>query len=262
MIPSALERVEGWRLARERAGRILVALDFDGTLAPIVPSPAEARLPDPARAALERLARRGDTVLAIISGRALRDLKERVGIPGLYYAGNHGLEIEGPGVDEVHEEATRARPHIVACVETLDPILTAAPGSILEDKGLTISIHYRQVADPAAVERIRDHLLAHCAEEPALQIFEGKKVFEIRPAVDWDKGRATEFLLDTLARENGATLPALFVGDDRTDEDAFRALSGRGDGVIVAPSPPPDTAATSFVHSPAEVVTLLEYLAQ
>lgn len=262
MIPSALERVAGWRNARQQAGRLLVALDFDGTLAPIAPSPDKAHLPATARAALARLARRSDTVLAIVSGRALSDIKERVGIPDIYYAGNHGLEIEGPGVDEVHEEATRARPHIVACIAALEPLLAAVPGSILEDKGLTISIHFRQVTDLAAVERIRSQLEGHCAADPALHLFEGKMVFEVRPAVDWDKGRATEFLLNTLAREDDIAIPALFVGDDRTDEDAFRALRGRGEGVIVAPVPPPDTAATSFVHSPAEVVVLLENLAR
>lgn len=262
MIPSALELVEEWRRERQRAGRLLVALDFDGTLSPIVPDPAAARLLPEARTALERLARRDDTVLAIVTGRALRDIKAKVGIPDLYYAGNHGLEIEGPGIDVVNPEAENARPHIAACSAALASFLADVPGAILEDKGLTLSVHYRQVADPAAVARIRQYVMEHCATDPALRFFEGKMIFEIRPAVDWDKGHATEFLLDTLAEVDDVAIPAIFIGDDRTDEDAFRALRGRGAGVIVDPAPPSETAAASFVESPTAVVTLLEKLAE
>lgn len=261
MIPNALELVAEWRRERERAGRILVALDFDGTLAPIVPDPAAAALPPETRAALERLARRDDTVVAIISGRALPDIKSKVGIPGLYYAGNHGLEIEGPGVDVVNPEAADVIPRIAACSAALAPILAEIPGSILEDKELSLSVHYRQVADPAAVERIRRFIEELCSADPSLRFFEGKMVFELRPAVDWDKGSATRYLLETLTPEDDVVIPAIFIGDDRTDEDAFRALRGRGDGVIVDPAPPPDTAATSFVASPADVATLLDELA-
>jgi trehalose-phosphatase len=260
MIPNAMERVEEWRLARARAGRLFLALDFDGTLAPIVPSPAAAALPAAARAALLRLAQRPDTDLAIVSGRALEDLRPRVGIPDLYYAGNHGLEIEGPGVQEVHQEATSARPDIVACAAVLRERLAGLEGAVLEDKGLTLSVHYRQAPDRATVERVRAVALESCAAAPGLRATEGKMVVEIRPAVDWDKGRAVRFLLEILGAAAPAAGPALFIGDDRTDEDAFRALDQRGDGVIVAPTPPALTAATAYLRSPAEVVCFLESL--
>jgi len=261
VLPHALELVDEWRRERERAGRILVALDFDGTISQIVPDPATARLLPEARAALERLARRDDTVVAIVTGRALRDIKARVGIPDLYYAGNHGLEIEGPGVDVVNPEAERARPSIAACRNVLAPILAAIPGAILEDKELTLSLHHRMVDDPGAVDRLRGYVAELCAADPAVRSFEGKKIIELRPSVAWDKGSATRFLLETLERVDDVVVPAIFIGDDRTDEDAFRALRGRGAGVIVDPAPPPDTAATSYVESPTAVVALLEKLA-
>lgn len=261
MIPNALERVEEWRVARWRAGRLFLALDFDGTLAPIVPDPAAATLPAAARAALLQLAERPDTDLAVISGRALEDLRPRVAIPGLYYAGNHGLEIEGPGVQELHQEASSARPRIAACADSLRRDLAGLKGAILEDKGLTLSVHYRQAPDQVTATRIREVVLRSCAGRPGLRLTEGKLVMEVRPDVDWDKGRAVRFLLETLEAATPAAGPALFIGDDRTDEDAFRALQQRGDGVIVSPAPPPDTAATAYLRSPAEVVAFLRLLA-
>lgn len=261
LIPHAFERIDEWRSARRRAGRLLVALDFDGTLAPIVPSPDEAALPEAARAALVSLARRADTDLAVISGRGLEDLRRRVGIPEIYYAGNHGLEIEGPGVQEVHRRAAEARPRIAACDARLRTLLRGEVGVLIEDKGLTLSIHYRQAQDPGAVDRVRDAIRG-CAELlDGLRLTEGKKVFELRPDVDWDKGRATNFLLQILDAAAALAIPSIFIGDDRTDEDAFRAIRDRGDGIVVADDPDHDTAARAYLRSPAEVAALLESLA-
>lgn len=261
MIPNALERIAEWRAARRRVGRLLVAIDFDGTLAPIAATPAAVVLPAGARAALVRLAQRRDTDLAIVSGRALEDLRPRIGIPDLYYAGNHGLEIEGPGVQEVHREAALARPRISSCAEALRPALAGEAGALLEDKGLTLSIHYRGVPDAMAEERVRDLVYHHCANQSGLRITEGKKVLEVRPAVEWDKGRATRFLLAILDAGAATNTPALFIGDDRTDEDAFRVLHDRGAGIIVAPEPPCQTAATAYLRSTDEVMVFLDRLA-
>ena len=95
-----------------------------------------------------------------------------------------------------------------------------------------------------------------------MTVTEGKAVVEVRPDVDWDKGRATRFILAALEAGAGTGVVAIFIGDDRTDEDAFRALRGRGDGVVVAPAPPPDTAATAWARSTEEVVAVLEALAE
>lgn len=240
---------------------MLLALDFDGTLAPIVPRPEDATIEPAARTALQRIARDGRTRVAIISGRGLADARDRVGIDGLYFAGNHGLEIEGPGLHRMHEQARTARPLLEQCAERLRGELRGIDGVLVEDKHLTLSVHYRLVRDDrtqaAIVQRVHDV----CGGAPELRLTSGKKVVEIRPAVDWDKGRATEFLLATLLAD-AAGAPAVFIGDDRTDEDAFRALGTRGDGVIVADPPPDATAARCFVRSPAEVVELLEAISE
>jgi len=262
MIPHATQRLEEWRAARRHAGRMLVALDFDGTLAPIAQHPAAVELPPAARAALERLARRPDTDVAIVSGRALEDVRRRVDLPDLYYAGNHGIEIEGPGIQEVHRDAARAMPRIAACAEALRRALADDPGYVLEDKGLTLSVHYRLSRDPHARERILSHVCALCDPTPGLRITEGKKVVEVRPDVPWDKGRATRFLLDALQAGLDTRIPALFIGDDRTDEDAFVALRDCGAGIVVADEPPAETAATAFLRSPREVADFLADLAE
>jgi trehalose 6-phosphate phosphatase len=261
MIPHALARVPHWQALRRHAGRLLVALDFDGTLAPIALDPTTVALPPAAREAMLRLCRRQDTDLAVVSGRALEDLRERIALPSIYYAGNHGLEIEGPGIQEVHREATLIRPQLAACTTRLRAVLANEPGVFLEDKGLTLSVHYRRATSPDVEVRLRALLEQVIGEAPALRLTEGKKVFEVRPNVPWDKGRALRFLLGTLEDGGALPIPALFVGDDRTDEDAFRALHGRGDGIVVAAEPPPASAASAYLRSPDEVAALLEALA-
>lgn len=261
MIPHALDFLDEWRAARGAAGGLFLGLDFDGTLAPIVPRPEDAVMLPAAAEVLARLVSRPDTDVAVVSGRGLADVRGRVALEGIWYAGNHGLEIEGPGLRRLHPEAAAVEPALRACARALVSALAEAAGVQVEDKGLTLSVHYRRAEDEATGERVRAAVARAC-EDGAFHVTEGKKVVEIRPAVDWDKGRATAFLLDVVEGARSATVPALFVGDDRTDEDAFRALEGHGAGVLVSASPPSDTAATAFLRGPEEVVLLLEGLAR
>lgn len=239
---------------------MLVALDFDGTLAPIVEHPENAALPAATRPILERLAARPDTDLAIVSGRGLEDVRARVGVDGIFYAGNHGMEIEGPGLQRRVAAAVAARPRLAACAEALREAVAGIEGAQVEDKGFTLSVHTRRVADREAEAEVERRVRAIVADEPGLRITSGKKILEVRPDVDWDKGRATSFLLDTLEAGAGLLVPVIFIGDDRTDEDAFRALGDRGDGVLVAASPPGRTAARAWVEDPTAVAALLEAL--
>jgi trehalose-phosphatase len=257
-IPHALDQVHGLLALRRAAGRMLVALDFDGTLSPIVDRPEDAALLDGLAGPLAELAAREDTVTAIVSGRGLADVRDRIGLDSLYFAGNHGFEIEGPGITRVHEAAERARPLLEACVADLETALADEPGTEVEDKRWTLSIHHRRATRAGAEARVREAVLAHC-QRPGLRVTEGKKVFEVRPDVDWDKGRATRFLLDAVGA--GAPLPAIFIGDDRTDEDAFRVVRELGGGVVVADPPPADTSAVSWVRGPGEVGELIRILA-
>jgi trehalose-phosphatase len=243
---------------RRQAGRMLVALDFDGTLSPIVERPEDAGLLDGLAGPLRRLASRQDTVVAIVSGRGLADVRERVRLDDVYYAGNHGFEIEGPGLVRVHTAAEAARPALESCVRGLESALADEPGTEVEDKRWTLSIHYRRAEREGAELRVRAAVYEVC-RQPGLRVTEGKKVFEVRPDVAWDKGRATRFLLDTLAGD--APLPAIFIGDDRTDEDAFAVVRELGGGIVVGDPPRADTRAVAWVRDPGEVAELINALA-
>lgn len=257
-IPHARERLPELLALRRRAGRMLVALDFDGTLSPIVPRPEDAALLDGLDAPLRRLAAREDTTVAIVSGRGLRDVHARVRLDGVYYAGNHGFEIEGPDLDRVHEAARAARPALEEAAAAITRALQDEPGAQVEDKGWTLSIHYRRAERPGAEERVREAVRRHGGAD-GLRVTEGKKILEIRPDVEWHKGAATQFLLDTLSGEG--ELPAIFIGDDRTDEDAFAVVADLGGGIVVGDPPPPETRALAWLDGPEEVAALIEELA-
>ncbi len=262
-LPHATTRVSAWVEGWRRAGRLVLLLDYDGTLSPIVPSPALAVPAPGAREALERLLRRNGLDVAIVSGRGLADAKERLGIAGIAYAGNHGMEIDGPGLRNVHPEAVTARPLLDELAAQVAPALERIEGALLEDKGLTLSVHYRLVPSHQ-VEQVRALVTQAVDRHEGLRLTEGKMVLEVRPRVEWDKGRAVEFLLGSFAPPAGS--PALYLGDDTTDEDAFRALSswsgGEGEGIIVSDAPRVGTAARSYLREPAEVVELLRFLSE
>jgi trehalose 6-phosphate phosphatase len=262
MIPNALELLETWRARRAAAGHMLIALDFDGTIAPIVRRPEEAAMLEPARAAIEQLRLRHDTDVAFVSGRSLEDLRERCDIAEVYYAGNHGLQIEGPGVHETRPDALELMPRIERVHRELDRQLAEFAGVYLEDKTLTLSVHSRMIEDES--ERARVHEIVKRIFEQygaGLKLTYGKRVVEVRPDTDWHKGDATLFLIERVRAARGARLFPMFIGDDLTDEDAFASLRGSGAGVFVGHEPPPDTSALAWLRSPEEVVTLLQKLA-
>jgi trehalose 6-phosphate phosphatase len=259
MIPHASRIVEHVTAARGTAGHLLLGLDFDGTIAPIVPRPEDAELLPDAGTVLRSLARRADTWIAILSGRALADIAQRVQLEGAFYAGNHGLEIGGPGVHRVHERAADSLALMAEISGQLQQELLAVPGAQLEDKGLTLSVHYRRAPDEQAARQTREIVEQMCAPFSQLRVTHGKKIVEVRPAVDWDKGEALRFLRDTVASGEPAA-PTVFIGDDRTDEDAFRQVGPRGHGIIVADPVPAQTDAHAFLRSPAEVVEFLRRL--
>ena len=256
----AFERVPAWTGAWRASGRLVLLLDFDGTLAPIVDRPERAGMPDRTRRALERLMAMEGVVVAVVSGRGLADVRERAAIPGIAYAGNHGMEIEGAGLHRIHPQAAAARPELEAAAAVIEPALEGIDGAFVEDKGLTLSIHYRLAPDHA--EEVREIVLEAAAGRAGLAVTEGKMVLEVRPRVEWHKGRAVLFLLEQMQPPRDA--PVLYLGDDRTDEDAFRALQGwspTAEGILVAEAPSADSAATSHLRDPAEVGALFEALA-
>ena len=217
-------------------------------------------MPPETRAALDRLLAMQGVTAAVVSGRGLGDVRRRAAIPGIAYAGNHGMEIDGPGLHRIHPEAMDARPSLEAAHAALERMLDGIPGVWIEDKLLTLTVHFRQTPHGHHA-RVAMAVLDAVAGDPLLRVTEGKMVLEVRPSVDWDKGRAALFLVEQTRPAPGA--PVLYIGDDRTDEDAFAALAehGLGEGVLVADPPPPHTAARSFLHNPVEVGRLFSTLA-
>ncbi len=238
---------------------VAVLVDFDGTLAPIADRPEDARLPPLVRSQLARLARRPQCLVAVVSGRALYDLKQRVGLRDVIYVGNHGFELAGPGWSSERREAGEVRELIAAACQRLRYRLRGVRGVLVEDKGLTASIHYRLVRRDQ-VEAVRQGVLEEIRQVPPgkLVIHRGKMVLEIKPAIDWDKGRATLWLLEHTLGENWRRrCTVLYIGDDRTDEDAFLALGNEAITIKVGSGPYP-TAARYMVRDVPEVARLLE----
>ncbi len=240
------------------ARHILLLLDYDGTLTPIAERPELANLSEGTKQLLEALAQQQRLTLAIVSGRALAELKGKVGISNIVYAGNHGLEIEGAGVSFINPAAQESRPLLRQIHGELSQALGAIKGVLLEDKGLTLSVHYRRVAESKIkeVKNIFERVTGDAARLGRIGITSGKKVYEVRPAVAWDKGKVVEMLMG----KESETLP-IYLGDDLTDEDGFRAVEHYGGGisVFVGERDHP-TLARYFLESPDEVAKFLSLL--
>ena len=251
MIPSALEHVQ------DIAGgnrQLAVFLDYDGTLTPIVSDPKKALLSDSMRQALQSLVMQAP--VAILSGRDLDDVRNRVAIEAIAYAGSHGFDIAGArGLRR--QEATKFLPALDAAEKELREKLAGIAGALIERKRFSIATHYRKVNenDFPKLERAVSEVVAQHRE---LRRMEGKKVYELLPCTDWDKGKAVLWLLERLGLERAGVRP-IYIGDDRTDEDAFRALQQRGVGIVVSEEPRA-TAANYSLKDPTEVERFLREL--
>lgn len=232
---------------------VFLMLDYDGTLTPIASRPEEAVLSGDVRALLRALASSQWVKLAIVSGRPIGQLKELVGVDGVYYAGLHGLEVEGPGLRFKAKGVEEARRVVEDAVRRLSSTLSSVPGAIVEDKGLTVAVHYRLVSR-GRVRRVLRAVREVLSSTPQLRPLKGKKVVELLPDVDWDKGRAAQLLL---ARAGGPNYTPVYVGDDETDEPAFKALSS---GITVVVGAKRRTSARFYVKGVDEVAGMLKRL--
>ncbi len=247
------------------ASRVLLLCDYDGTITPIVERPELADLSEKMRQLLQALTRQRHFTVGIISGRALADLRQRVGIDNVIYAGNHGLEIEGPGIDLVNPLAEEMRPVFHLIDQVLKKALAPIRGVQVEDKGLTISVHYRLAEESKSeeVKNIFERVIATARSLGKVVITSGKKVYEVRPAVDWDKGEAIALLIDRYGRTKAAKeLLPIFLGDDQTDEDGFKAIEKHSGISILVGEKPVHSGARYYLKSPAEVEQFLERLVQ
>jgi trehalose 6-phosphate phosphatase len=211
------------------------------------------------RQALTALGHHPHYRLAIVSGRSLADLQQRVAGQALYLAGNHGLEIVGPGVTYCHPEAERYRPQVQALVPELQQALDGIPGAWVENKGLTLTVHFRAVTT-ASVPLVHHHvyrLVRPALAAQGLVLKSGKAVLEIRPAVKWNKGAAVHWILAHMDRAAPRAFP-IYIGDDDTDEDAFQALHSSGLGIVVGFRP--QSTAQYFIESVEQTALLLAVL--
>ncbi|KAK9672764.1 hypothetical protein RND81_12G122900 [Saponaria officinalis] len=270
--------------------KVALFLDYDGTLSPIVDNPEFAFMSEDMRSAVKDVAKYFPT--AIISGRSRDKVYEFVGLTELYYAGSHGMDIMSP----VKASAVNGHPNCVKgsafnghpnCIKLtdkqgkeavlfqpaseflpmIDEVLTSLientkdiKGATVENNKFCVSVHYRNVDEKdwkTVGQRVDDVL----KEYPRLRLSHGRKVLEVRPVIDWNKGKAVEFLLDSLGLSDTDDVLPIYVGDDRTDEDAFKVLreGNKGFGILVS-SVPKESHAFYSLKDPSEVMKFLQAL--
>ncbi|MBN1332476.1 MAG: trehalose-phosphatase [Synergistales bacterium] len=257
-LPSALDEVESIKTeAKDR--QLVISLDYDGTLTPIVDRPEMAVLSDNMKKCLQKVSAKFPVI--IISGRDLDDIRDLIRLEGLIYAGSHGFDISSPReMDLAFQMGEEFLPLLDRIETLLKKEISKIEGTIVERKKFSIAVHYRLVSEGQAwkVEKIVDDILA---ETPRLRKGFGKMVFELKPDIDWDKGKALLWLLEGLQMDMDKTLP-IYIGDDITDEDAFLVLQGSGIGIVVREGETlRNSMARYALENTVEVKDLLEVLA-
>lgn len=248
------------RIEKELGGRpLFIFLDFDGTLASIARTPEQAALLPEARAILGRLMDKPGLKLAIISGRPLEEIKDKVGLKGLIYSGNHGLEIEGPKIKFKPVVSPRYRLLLERIKNDLRQKIASIRGAFIEDKGLTLGLHYRLV-DKSRVAEVKsafDETVILYLARGMIKARAGKMLLEVLPPSEWNKGKVVLWLLarQAFAAGKGNTLP-VYLGDDSTDEDAFKALQNKGLTIRVGQTK--GSSAGYYVKNPGEAAEFLK----
>ncbi|XP_013626393.1 PREDICTED: probable trehalose-phosphate phosphatase I isoform X3 [Brassica oleracea var. oleracea] len=270
--PSALEMFE--KITEASGGKqIVIFLDYDGTLSPIVDDPDRAFMSSKMRRTVKKLAKCFPT--AIVTGRCLDKVYNFVKLAELYYAGSHGMDIKGPAKgfsrhkrvkqSLLYQPASAYLPMIDEVYRQLLEKTKSTPGVIVENNKFCASVHFRCVDEKKWSELVLE-VRSVLKEYPRLKLNQGRKVFEIRPMIEWDKGKALEFLLESLVLNltgfgNSNNVFPVYIGDDRTDEDAFKMLRDRGEGCGVLVSKfPKDTDASYYLQDPSEVMNFLQRL--
>lgn len=241
----------------KKTDKLLLLLDYDGTIVPIKPTPKEALLPITTRNLLKNLCSKPQINLGIISGRSLEDIKEKVGIPGIIYSGNHGLEweMEGKRYRKFHTGG------FITNLKKKLKILEKKFGNVfIEDKELILSVHYR-LLDKQYVPVFRKYLknlINPYLDNQTIILSSGKKVYEVRPNVDWNKGKFIEYMVDCELSDKRNRLMIIYVGDDTTDEDVFSRL----DDAITVKVGKGKSKAKYYLKNPYETVLFLEWLSK
>lgn len=221
-------------------------LDFDGTLVKLQRRPWEVRVPQHTKRLLERLARHPRLFVAIVSGRRCQDLQTRIGVNALRFVGLHGAER-----DDKKMKISRAAAGVLARAQRgARRQISSMRGMRIEDKGMSFAVHYREASPPVARAAKSFLLNVVAPEQKALRILDGAMVWEVLPNEICGKGGAVRELLSDLPQGT----PAIYIGDDGTDESAFRALD---DQITVRVGNPQRSAAKYYVRDPGEVIRFL-----
>lgn len=229
-------------------------LDYDGTLSPIIDRPELAVISEDMRNIIKKLSEK--VMVAIVSGRQREDVENLARIEGIFYAGSHGFDIKGPGFSMIHSEAEETIPVVQEVIEKLSKNIGNIKGALIEKKKFSVAAHYRLVDDkdyPKIEECV--NTLAKEYSGP-LRLMAGKKVFEFLPNIEWNKGCAIRWIMEAL-KLSWRDLSVVYIGDDVTDEYAFRVVRSRGTGILVSPVPR-KSAADFSLTTPQEVKKLFE----
>lgn len=231
-------------------------MDYDGCLSPIVKDPEKAFMSDGMRKVVRDLAEVCFT--AIVSGRDRQNVKNLVKLDSLYFAGSHGFDISGPeNLLTEPADAKEMLPALDAAEIILKEKLQSINGALVERKRYAIAVHYRNVEDEH-VPYVKETVTEVLHQFPVLKEGLGKKVIELKPNLDWNKGKAVLWLLEKFNLNKVMIVP-VYIGDDITDEDAFAALQGKGIGILVGEHDE-KTSATYRLESVDEVQAFLEKL--
>jgi trehalose-phosphatase len=240
---------------------VFLLLDYDGTLTPIVSRPELARVSLKTKKLLKDLSANESFKIAIISGRPLREIKRLVGLKSVIYAGNHGLELEGPDIKLINRGAALKKRLMANISKSLKRAISGLKGAFVENKGLTLSVHFRLMHKRhlGKLKFILSRTLRPWKAKRAFRITGGKMVYEIRPSVNWNKGKAAKWILHHYRTKRAKTL-TICIGDDRTDEDMFKALGKRAINVSVG-KPDESSSAGYYLKNTEEVKRFLSRLA-
>jgi trehalose-phosphatase len=240
---------------------VLLFLDYDGTLAPIVKNPDKALIYELTRNLLKKLSACPACKLAIVTGRSAKDIKVKIGIRNIIYASNHGLQIKGPGINFIAPLPADFRKLLWKIKKDLEKTLHSVKGIFLEDKGASFSVHYRRVRTGriAFVTWAVLKIALPSVRKKKMVIALGKKVLEIRPPVEWNKGSVVLWLLNKYKSTlcDKSIIP-IYIGDDTTDEDAFKALMNEGLTIFVGR--PKKSHAKYYLKNTREVSKFLKCL--
>lgn len=212
--------------------KVIFFLDYDGTLTPIVERPEMAKISDSMQDIVKKLSQKFP--VSIVSGRMREDVQNLVGIEGLFYAGSHGFDIKGPDFEVIQPKAKEVIPLVAKIITNLHSKLDQIEGVIIEAKKFSVAVHYRMVKEENQVAKVKETVDSIIAENKKdLRLLSGKKVFELLPNMEWDKGKAIRWIVKSM-KVDWQNTSVVYIGDDTTDEFAFSAIRTRGTGILVS----------------------------